>query len=329
MIPTAATTTTTTLISILWRKYTQALSNHPVATKACTSATLMFTSDVICQQYYEIQHAHYILSVLNNQWGIPHHHINLQLGCPTNIRGTQPTTTTTTKCDGTVDTKIDRADSNTDSNQPELHTIHNNERQLQYDPIRSLHLAITGFVYSGPISHVWYNLLERMVIPTPPQYKFLGLLQRLFYDAFLFSPVAVGGYFVVRSTLEGRDWQGIVTKLQTKWMHATYASWQFWPMANIINFTCVPVQFRVLYNNSLSLFWNAYLSGLNNQRLHDVVIQQQTTYNPNFQRTTSTNDNDHDTKNDTNTVGAAVSHVPPSSHHSVICICAHCRHVRA
>lgn len=265
------------MASFAWRNYSFLLTKYPILTKASTSATLMCAADVLSQQY-EIEHAKHIVSHMQTQFGLQEHQVNLQHGCVTNI----PTTTTNT-------------------NQPCTATqFFNNERQLQYDATRSIHLAITGFIYSGPISHVWYNLLERLVMPFPAV-PFWGLLQRLLYDAFLFSPLAVGGYFIVRSVLEGKDWPGMYAKLQAKWWSATWASWSFWPLANVFNFSFVPIPWRVLYNNGLSLFWNAYLSRLNSQRLHDVVLEQQERSMKQYS-------------------------IPV---HPAICHCSHCRAVRA
>jgi Mpv17 / PMP22 family len=276
--------------SFAWRSYSNALNKYPMLTKACTSATLMCTADVLCQQY-EIEHAKHIIATMQSQFGLEESQVNLQYGCVTNVsKGNR----NTASCEGAIK----------NVNAATLPNHNQNERQLQYDPIRSMHLAITGFLYSGPISHTWYNVLERIVVSWP-RHPYLGLIQRLFYDAFLFSPIAVGGYFIVRSTLEGRDLEGIVTKLQTKWWAATSASWSFWPLANVVNFSFVPIQFRVLYNNSLSLFWNAYLSRLNSQRLQDVVVEQ-------HQRSLVPRDDDD-------------AHHPTHA----VCFCSHCRAIRA
>ena len=95
---------------------------------------------------------------------------------------------------------------------------------------------------------------------------------QLALDALLFSPVAIGGYFVWRTVLENSNvLDTIAWKLQFKWLPALQASWSFWPLANVVNFGLVPLPFRVLYNNSLSLFWNAYLTNLNGRRLEVVV----------------------------------------------------------
>lgn len=138
-------------------------------------------------------------------------------------------------------------------------------RLLSYNWNRTLHVGMTGLTFSGPISHAWYGLLEdtmvgRLALSTATS----CMTTKLVLDAILFSPVAVAGYFVWRSVLEGSDVRG---KLEHQWMPALQASWSFWPLVNIVNFGMVPLPYRVLYNNGLSLVWNAYLSSANDRRV--------------------------------------------------------------
>ena len=128
------------------------------------------------------------------------------------------------------------------------------------DWYRTRQVAITGFTWSGPISHTWYAILEHLVTIED---KLVGLILRMLMDAFIFSPIAVVGYFIWRTILEGGGVNDIVAKLRDSYVNALLASFRFWPCVNIINFSLVPVEYRVLYNNMLSLFWNGYLSHIN------------------------------------------------------------------
>jgi len=125
-----------------------------------------------------------------------------------------------------------------------------------YDWGRSSRMAALGFFYIGPISHCWYNVLERWV---RMQHPVTGIGCKLVLDAFLFSPVAVGGYLACRSKLEGQDALGVIASWRSTWWPALLASWSFWPAANLVSFSVVPMQFRVLYNSTLSVVWNAVL----------------------------------------------------------------------
>jgi len=143
----------------------------------------------------------------------------------------------------------------------------NSKTSPQHDWHRTRQVAITGFTLSGPISHTWYAILEHLVTIKD---KLIGLIIRMILDAFLFSPVAVAGYFIWRTILEGGGSKDIVAKLRDSYVNALLASFRFWPCANIINFSLVPVEYRVLYNNMLSLFWNGYLSHINSMAKNHI-----------------------------------------------------------
>lgn len=130
----------------------------------------------------------------------------------------------------------------------------------EHDWQRTFHVAMTGLVWTGPLGHSWYAVLEKVV---GARRGLLGLAFRLILDAVVYSPVAVAGYFVLRSLLEGKGVLITQQKLEYMFSGAVLASWQFWPVANVFNFLFVPLPYRVLYNNTLSLLWNGYLSHLN------------------------------------------------------------------
>lgn len=75
------------------------------------------------------------------------------------------------------------------------------------------------------------------------------------------------GYFTVRSILEGTGIKGATEKVRTRFLSTLFGAWKFWPMANAVNFWFVPMQFRVLYMNVLSLFWTGWLTYVNSQKI--------------------------------------------------------------
>ena len=125
---------------------------------------------------------------------------------------------------------------------------------------RMLQVAITGLTWSGPVSHTWYGLLEKIVKIQDPV---VGLIARIILDALIFSPVTVAGYFTWRSFLEGSGLAGTKHKLKTRFVSTVIGAWRFWPAANVINFSMIPLEYRVLYSNVLSLFWTGYLTLVN------------------------------------------------------------------
>lgn len=160
---------------------------------------------------------------------------------------------------------------------PELHTARLEEPRPGYDWQRSARMAAVGLLYCGPVAHAWYLLLERIV----PVKSGLGSLAcKMALDATLYSPVSIVGYVALKSKLEGNDIGGVASDVQSKWWTALLASWSFWPVANIFNFAFVPVQLRVLYNNTLSLGWNAILWNLTSQQRESVEAPLQLLWAP-------------------------------------------------
>lgn len=217
-----------------WRWYKKMLENNPLVTKAITAGILMGTSDVLSQSFEQAT------DVLKREQRMQGAHTSpLVVSSPTEFIATFE------------------------------------EFVARYNWNRSMHVAITGLTFTGPLTHTWYNILEGIVARSIPRIPILAvgvvpqLAYKMFLDAFLYSPVAIGGYFVWRTELEGGS-ADIWEKLQVVYPQALVASWSFWPAANIINFTLIPLPFRVLYNNMLSLFWNAYLSTVNSKTIdHD------------------------------------------------------------
>jgi len=58
-------------------------------------------------------------------------------------------------------------------------------RPQKFDFKRTFDVAVTGFVWSAPISHCWFALLERIVTV---ENKVVGLALRILLDATFFSP---------------------------------------------------------------------------------------------------------------------------------------------
>lgn len=126
--------------------------------------------------------------------------------------------------------------------------------------------AVTGLIWSGPVTHYWYNLLFGKLTVSIKE-PIIGLTVQILLDSIIFSPITVSGYFTLRSIMEGSGIEGIKDKLSTRLVKTVLGAWKFWPAANIINFGLIPLEFRVLYMNVLSIFWSFYLTYVNGQKI--------------------------------------------------------------
>jgi len=134
------------------------------------------------------------------------------------------------------------------------------------DKERLIQAAVTGLIWSGPVTHYWYKILfEKLTLSIKD--PIIGLVVQILLDSIIFSPITVSGYFTLRSIMEGSGIEGITDKLSTRLVKTVLGAWKFWPAANIINFGFIPLEFRVLYMNVLSVFWSFYLTYVNGQKI--------------------------------------------------------------
>ena len=184
-----------------WFWYKRMLENNPLITKAITAGILMGTSDVLSQSF-------------------EHTRDGLKQDGKIHQQGEQTKPLVVTSPPVSMTTLEDYI--------------------ARYDLSRSMQVAITGFTFTGPLTHTWYNLLERIVTRSIPRIPILALgvvpqlAYKMFLDAVLYSPVAVGGYFAWRTRLEGGSGSDTWEKLRIAYPEALVASWSFWPAANIM-----------------------------------------------------------------------------------------------
>jgi len=124
-------------------------------------------------------------------------------------------------------------------------------------------VTITGMTLFGV---VWKRIGRRfprlvgqelLLIRWSPHTVYFSLIVRFF----------LAGYFTVRSILEGTGLNGARDKLKTRFLSTLFGAWKFWPLANAVNFWFVPLQFRVLYMNVISLFWTGWLTYVNSKKI--------------------------------------------------------------
>lgn len=50
-------------------------------------------------------------------------------------------------------------------------------------------------------------------------------------------------------------------------------NYKIWPLAQVINFTFVPIQHRVGFVQLVAIFWNAYLSWMANKPIPEATLE--------------------------------------------------------
>ncbi|XP_038618676.1 peroxisomal membrane protein 2 [Tachyglossus aculeatus] len=121
-----------------------------------------------------------------------------------------------------------------------------------------LRYAIFGFLFTGPLSHFFYQSMEQRIPAAVP----LAMVGRLLLDRLVFAPVFLLLFFFVMNLLEGQNLATFSKKMRTGYWKALKTNWKVWTPVQFININYVPVQFRVLFANLVALFWYAYLATL-------------------------------------------------------------------
>lgn len=224
---------------MVWSSYRRLLHAHPLKTKALTSSFITGLADVGLQLYEKN----------SNELGVvDKHHQQPELDIVSTVSGGQDT------CGNA---RLGR-----------LSVASGFWHFSQLEWSRTLTLAAVGLLYSGPVGHLWFNTLEKLV---RTQQQVLSVTLKLLIDQVMYAPVAISGYLVVRGILEGRSGTQIREKLEEKVVPATQAAWQFWPFVNLVSFSVVPVIYRVLFGNACAIYWNARLSAISTE---DIVVRE-------------------------------------------------------
>ena len=139
-------------------------------------------------------------------------------------------------------------------------------------------MALYGGCVFGPGATLWYQFLQRkIVIPGKPN---LEIAARVATDQTVFASTNLFLFLSSMSIMEGTDPKA---KLESSYWEALKKNWMVWPGAQFINFKYVPLEYRVLVVNGISIGelqhgscvlrefivdiddtgWNCYLSYLN------------------------------------------------------------------
>lgn len=129
-----------------------------------------------------------------------------------------------------------------------------------HDVARTARMALYGGSVFGPAASSWYSLLQRRVVLSTPRRT---MLAQVACDQGLFAPVFIGVFLSSMAVLEGGSPRA---KLEHNYRSAMEANYVVWPAVQMVNFSLVPLQHRVLFVNMVSIAWNSYLSFLNSRK---------------------------------------------------------------
>ncbi|KAJ2515424.1 hypothetical protein H4217_005178 [Coemansia sp. RSA 1939] len=142
-----------------------------------------------------------------------------------------------------------------------------------YNPAQTLRFFVYGCMFA-PVSYKWHAFLNTrfpLIKPTTEVEKLFSLrhvassrvgtvLKRVAVDQIVFAPLATGAFIVGMGVLEGQGPDALLERIRLQYPKFLLAGYVVWPAAQLVNFSLVPLAYRVPFGSVVSLFWNTYLS---------------------------------------------------------------------
>ena len=127
---------------------------------------------------------------------------------------------------------------------------------------RLIVFGLYGLVVTGPVLHLWYGLLERVVsrlLDNSRLWK-LKTLFKLAIDRLLFGPPFVFLTVVFLQFLQTLSTHRTIEYIRRSYFPVLVMNQKVWTIAQAINFAVIPIDLQVLFVNAVAIGWNTYLS---------------------------------------------------------------------
>lgn len=130
------------------------------------------------------------------------------------------------------------------------------------DTSRVLRMLIWGGCIFAPLAHTWYKMLDK-VVKGPPGAA--TVLRKVAADQLVWTPPINIAFFTYAALAEGASTDAALGAAQEKLWPTLRVNWVLWPVVQAVNFAVVPLRYRILVINCVSVGWSAFLSYVANQ----------------------------------------------------------------
>ncbi|KAE8689240.1 Leucine-rich repeat receptor-like protein kinase family protein [Hibiscus syriacus] len=124
-----------------------------------------------------------------------------------------------------------------------------------HDWLRALRMTSYGFLLYGPGSYAWYKYLDHCL----PHQTAQNIMLKVLLNQVVLGPCVIAVVFAWNNL-----WLGKLSELPSKYqkdaLPTLFYGFRFWIPVSLLNFWVVPLQARVAFMSTGSIFWNFYLS---------------------------------------------------------------------
>lgn len=101
----------------------------------------------------------------------------------------------------------------------------------KYSAKRTFHMALSGLTV-GVACHYWYRFIDTRI----PGRNLSTVLQKVFWDQIICSPIVISTFFITLGLLERTSKDEIIKEIKEKAWRLYLAEWTVWPPAQISMF---------------------------------------------------------------------------------------------
>ncbi|ETM55912.1 hypothetical protein L914_00906 [Phytophthora nicotianae] len=138
-----------------------------------------------------------------------------------------------------------------------------NDELVSQSTARTLRMMVWGGLFTAPIMHTWFHLIERAIPGTGK----VAVAKKVAADMVIVAPAMALGFFTVTKSMEGERLSDAFEIAKTKLYPTMTMNYKVWPVANLMVFTLIPFQYRTPFVNCVSLGWSTYLSGMASKKI--------------------------------------------------------------
>jgi protein Mpv17 len=139
------------------------------------------------------------------------------------------------------------------------------------DPLRVGRMMIYRSMFFAPTYALWLRGLEKVVPATVVSVR--TVVTKVAMEQVIWGPPALGMFYVVMSCLEGNSPQHGYERAKALIVETIKMSVCFWTPMQLVTFSVVPMQYRVLWVSILQVGWNAWLSAMNqNEKVRQLKL---------------------------------------------------------
>ncbi|XP_014611236.1 PREDICTED: mpv17-like protein 2 [Polistes canadensis] len=125
----------------------------------------------------------------------------------------------------------------------------------EHNYVRTRNMTLVGLI-QGPFHHCFYGLLEKIA----PGKKAKSIIKKTFLDQLIASPTCLIIFFGGLGLMERDKVEEAYREIKVKLIEAWKVDCCFWPPAQCVNFMFIPLQYRVLYINVMTMVYDVFLS---------------------------------------------------------------------